>query len=369
MEIYLFIVAAVIILGLMMPQHESPKKSYIVVMAIMHTFVCGFRYMHLTGDLMKYHYEYNSVANYAWLSDEVLHEGRNAGFYLLMKLFSGITNGNFQIFLIFIAIVIEVVVAILIFKYSPIPWFSYLVWNCLCFYIFGFSSIKQALAMAVLMIAYVFIVKEKPVKFLIVTLIAGLIHMPALVFLPAYWIAKRKINANTIWSYIIVAVLVFLLKGPIVSFISSIYYEEEQFEMSSSGLGGRFIMIVAMLVCAVLFKGFEEKNVSGLFNIIAVAAIFQMLSGFDNVFTRMTDYYLQFSILFLPMVFSNYKCNTLVDNSQQKAVIPLDDKMLNITVAVVSVVLIWFYYTYCLGVDISYSVDDYTNFRFMWDVT
>ena len=369
MEIYLIVVAIVIILGLAMPQHGVEKKTYIIVMAVVHAFVCGFRYMYLTGDLRKYAWDYYCMVNYSWTSQDVLHEGRNSGFFLLMKLFSELTNSDFQIFLIFIAVVIEVIVAVLIFMYSPTPWFSYLVWNCLGFYVFGFSSIKQALAMSVLMIAYIFIVKEKPTKFIIVTLIAGLIHMPALVFLPAYWIAKRKVNGVTISSYLVVGILFFFLRGPIVSFISSIYYEDEQFVMNSGGLGGRFIMIVAILVCSVLFKGFQEKNVAILFNIVAVAAIFQMLSGFDNIFTRMTDYYLQFSILFLPMIFSDYKCNTLVNTSQQGPVIALDQKTQNIALAVVAIVLIWFYYTYNIGVTIEYSVDNYTNFRFMWDVT
>ncbi|MEE0913008.1 MAG: EpsG family protein [Ruminococcus sp.] len=369
MEIYLIVVAIVIILGLAMPQHGVEKKTYIIVMAVVHAFVCGFRYMYLTGDLRKYAWDYYCMVNYSWTSQDVLHEGRNSGFFLLMKLFSTITNGDFQIFLIFLAIVTEVLIAILIFKYSPIPWFSYLVWNCMGFYVFGFSCIKQALAMAILLIAFTFIVEEKPVKFVITTLIAGLIHMPALVFLPAYWIAKRKVNGITISSYLVVGILFFFLRGPIVSFISSIYYEDEQFVMNSGGLGGRFIMIVAILVCSVLFKGFQEKNVAILFNIVAVAAIFQMLSGFDNIFTRMTDYYLQFSILFLPMIFSDYKCNTLVNTSQQGPVIALDQKTQNIALAVVAIVLIWFYYTYNIGVTIEYSVDNYTNFRFMWDVT
>lgn len=368
MEIYLIIVAAVIVLGLIMPQRGEEKKIYIVIMAILHTFVCAFRYMYLTGDLRKYAWGYYNIVNYGWTSEEVLHEGRNAGFYLLEKLFSELTNGDFQIFLIFLAIVTEVIVAILIYKYSPIPWFSYLVWNCLGFYVFGFSCIKQALAMAILMIAYIFIVKEKPVKFVIVTLIAGLIHMPALVFLPAYWIAKRKVNGFTICSYIIAGALFYILKGPIVSLISSIYYEDESFTMSSSGFGGRFFMIVAILVCAVLLKGFQDKNVSKLFNITVVAVIFQMLSGFDNIFTRMTDYYLQYTILFIPMIFSKYNVNSPIDLSQQEAIFELDEKTLNVCIAVVSVVLIWFYYTYNIGVDIAYSVDDYTNYRFMWDV-
>ena len=32
------------------------------------------------------------------------------------------------------------------------------------------------------------------------------------------------------------------------------------------------------------------------------------------------------------------------------------------------VILIWWYHTTCIGVTIEYALDDYTNFRFMWEV-
>lgn len=369
MEIYLYIIAAVIILGLIMPQQGRRKKYYIIVMAVLHTFVCGFRYMYLTGDLRNYAADYYDIVSSGWLSEDVLQEGRNTGFFMLMKLFSGWTNGDFQIFLIFLAIVTEVLVAIAIYKFSPIPWCSYLVWNCLGFYVSGFSLIKQALAMAILMWAFHYIVEKKPVKFTVVTLIAGLIHMPALAFLPAYWLARRKIKFSTIVAYILFGALLYLFRTQVVNFIGSFYYEEETFVLQTSGLGGRFFMIIVLLVCGIALKGFQEKNFSMLFNLMAVAAIFQMLSGFDNIFTRLADYYLQFSILYIPMLFSNYSCNTEIDKSQGSPPLPFNDRSLRIFLIVVVVVLIWFYYTYNIGVEISNAVDDYTNFRFMWDVT
>ena len=50
-EIYWFIAIAVIVLGLIMPQQGPKRKYYIIIMAAIHTFVCGFRYQYLTGDL------------------------------------------------------------------------------------------------------------------------------------------------------------------------------------------------------------------------------------------------------------------------------------------------------------------------------
>lgn len=368
MEIYLFIVAAIIVLGLILPQYGNNKKIYIIIMAFLHTFACGFRYMYLTGDLRKYASDYYNMKGYGLFSDFIIQDGRNTGFFVLMKFWSGISDGNFQVFLIFIAIVTEIVVAVLIYKYSPIPWCSYLVWNCLGFYVFGFSAIKQALAMALVMWAFVYIVEEKAGRFVLLILLAGTIHMPALVLLPAYWLAKRKINEMTIFSYFIAGVLFYLLRNQIVNIIGNIYYEDEEFVLNSSDLGGRFYMIVLILLCGIVLKGFKEKNFSKLFNIIAVAAIFQMLSGFDNIFTRLTDYYFQFSILYIPMLFTNHTESTAINTSGTKAILPFNDRSLKLMLIAVTLVLIWFYYRYNIGVEIAVAADDYTNYRFMWDV-
>lgn len=368
MKTYLFIVAAVLVLGVFMEQRGNGNKKYIILMAALHTFVCGFRYMYLTGDLRKYAAGYYEIVKSGWLSENVLHEGRNTGFFLLMKVLSELTGGDFQIFLFFIALVTEITLAILIVRYSPLPWMSYLVWNCIGFYVFGFSSIKQALAMGVLMIAMDAILQEKPRKFLIATLLAGLIHFPALVFLPAYWIAKRRVNYNAIVRYLLIGAMFYVFRGRLIQFISSLYYEEEEFVLNSTQLGGRFLMIMAILLCGIVLKGFQEENFSKLFNLMAVAAILQMLSGFDNVFTRLTDYYFQFSVLFIPMLFTNYACNTKIDRSGTEAILPFNERSRLLFSAVVALVLLWFYYNYVIGVEISYAVDDYTNFRFMWDV-
>ncbi|MFQ7290320.1 MAG: EpsG family protein [Lacrimispora saccharolytica] len=286
-----------------------------------------------------------------------------------MKLFSHWTDGNFQVFLFFIALITEVVLAILIYKYSPIPWCSYLVWNCMTFYVFGFSAIKQALAMSLIMWAFIYVLEEKPKKFLILTLLAGTIHMPALVFLPVYSLSKMKVTFNTILGYIIAGIMIYLFRSSLINAIGAIYYEEETFILNSSSLGGRFIMIAIIVLCGIVLKGFEEKNFSKLFHVMAIATICQMLSGFDNIFTRLTDYFFQFSVLYIPMLFSNNSVNTELDYNSEKAFLPFNDRSLRMMLIVVSIVLIWYYYQYCLSVDITIQTDDYLNFRFMWDVT
>ena len=368
MSVYWIIVAAVIILGVILPQTGINRKYYIWIMAVMHAFVCGFRYMYLTGDLRKYASDYGAMLNYGWFSDEVFQEGRNFGFFWLMKLFSTLSDGDFQVFLIALAVIIQIAVAVFIYRYSPKPWLSYLVYNCMAFYVSGFSLIKQYLAMAIIIWAAMAIFEKKPVRFLLLTIIAGTIHMPALCFLPAYFLANRRMTVRVLSAYVLFAGIIYLFRGQVVNFVADFYYEEETFQLTTTTLGGRFLVIVLILIAGFLMKGFQERNYERLFNLIMIAALLQMFSGFDNVFTRLADYYLQFLVLFIPMIFYNSIQQVEINKKAATPLLPFNDRSIRILVILLVLVLIWWYYTTCIGVTIGYAVDDYTNFRFMWEV-
>lgn len=366
MSIYLVIVAVTLILGAVMPQKGRERIYYIAVMTVIHAFVCGFRYNHLTGDLMKYHATFISYADLGWFSDGIIQEGRNTGFQLLLKLVNQLFNGNFQMVLLIIAVLTHSILGYMVYRYSPAPWMSYLMWNCMSFYIFGFSAIKQALAMAFVMLAFIGIAQNSLKMFLLSMLLAGSIHMPALIFLPAYWLSKMRVNWNAIFFYLLLGFLIFTFKDQFVAFIQSFYYEDDEVFIYSGNLGGRFYMILGFTLFGILFKGFPNESHEKLFHIMAIAAILQMLSGYDNVFTRLTDYYFQFSVLYLPMVF--FPSEQKPQRSPIRPVFPFNERSLKALAVLVSLFMIWFYYTYCINTTISYSVDDYLNFRFMWDV-
>ena len=362
-KVYYLMVATVLLFAAFMPQHGRKKKAYIVLMAVLHAFVCGFRYMYLTGDLRKYAWGYYTITDYGWFSEDVFAGGRNFGFFWLQKLFATLFNENFQVFLIFIAIVIEIAVAIVIYRYSPAPWLSYLLWNCFGFYVFGFSAIKQALAMGLLMLAFVGIMEEKPRKFIIWTLLAGCVHTPALIFLPAYWIAKSKLNTQKIIVYIVAAALIFVFRNQIVTTLSSFYYDETDFA-TADRLGGRFMMIAAMGVAGVLLRGFSGKDFSKLFNLMVVSAILQMFAGFDNVFTRLADYYFQFMIIYMPMMFYP-EYDEIIGKSRHFA---LNRRQKALALACVVLLAGLYYYSTNLGQTIDYETDNYLNYRFCWEV-
>lgn len=367
-KIYWIIVLSVLVLGMIIPQDGANKKIYVFFMAVLHSFVSGFRYMYLTGDLRNYAADFYEYKNLGWFDDKVFQEGRNVGFLWLMKLISNLTNGNFQVLLIIISIIIEVGIAILIFKHSPKPWLSYTVWNCMGFYVFGFSAIKQALAMGILCFAMDALLEKKAVRFYVCVILAGLIHMPAFILLPSYIISKNNLNSRSILGYIALAAVLFWQRNTIVSRLANVYYEDTTFGNAETGLGGRFLMIVIVLIVGLLLKGFREVKFSKLYSLIIIAAVLQMFSGFDNIFTRLADYYWQWSILFIPMIFTDTLVDTEINSQNAYPFLPFNNRSLKILTGCLVLVLIWWYYRTCLSATIEYAVDDYLNFRFMWQV-
>lgn len=365
-KIYYLILAAVFFFGMILPQRGKQKNIYVNLMAVLHAFVCGFRYEFLTGDLIKYYNIGHMMLTKGWFSSEVFDAGRNFGFNWALKLFLQLTGGNFQVFLLFIAILVEVGVARVILKYSSKPWLSYLTWNCFGFYIFGFSAIKQALAMGILMWAYSAILEEKKGKYVLYVILAGCVHAPALIFLPAYWIAKGRIHFRKLAFYGAAFALVWVFRNPIVDFMSDLYYEDEMAFAVNDVLGGRFVLIILILATGILIKGFGDEQFEKTFNLIVVGAGLQMFSGFNNVFTRLADYYLQFLIVYIPLLFASNEGIALRDG--RNAVIGISYKDMRVYVAMVAAALVWYYWRTNLSVEIAYAVDDYLNFRFMWDV-
>lgn len=365
MSIYMVMVALTLILGYLMPQEGPKRKQYIIVMALLHTCVCAFRYNHLTGDLMKYHAIYLTLPELGWLSDEVFQEGRNAGFYWLMKLMALLFNGDFQPLLILLAVFGEVVLAVVIYRYSSAPWMSYLVWNCMGFYLFGFSAIKQAAAMTGLMLAFIGIVERKPGFYLAMMVLSGLLHAPSLIFLPAYWLCRLRINPATLLMYLVAGFLMYHYRGVFVQLIIDFYYEEDALEMFSGEIGNRFTMLALFCVFGILFRGFRGRNFEALFHLMVVAAILQMLAGFNNVFTRLADYYFQFSVLYIPAIFFESP-KEQERHTRLPAMFEFNRRSLKVLSMFIVVFVIWFYWTYNINITIDYAVDDYLNYRTMW---
>lgn len=359
MNIYWMVLIITAILAL---AFKKNKKWFVISTTVVHTFVCGFRYMYMHGDLQKYAYEFSLIKNYGWSSNELLRDGRNTLFYILNKLVANYANDNFQVLLFIIALISSASIGILIYKYSPKPFISYLVWNCFGYYMFSFYSIKQTLAMAFIMFAAIGIFENNWKKFTIFIVIAGFIHLPAFVFLPAYLFTKLKSLKSIMMMYLMTFVIVFLLRNNIVTLMVDLYYDSERYTNASMwGLGGKSLMMIALLIAGIFLCGFSDNLFRKLFMLIAVASLLQMFSIYDNVFTRLADYYFQFFILYAPCMLAQ------IHVDPQVPIWYFNKKSQQIIVFAFVILSLLFYQSTSLTVKNTYETDNLLNFSFMWD--
>ena len=172
------------------------------------------------------------------------------------------------------------------------------------FYIFTFSGLKQTVAMAFCMLAMIAVFDNKPLRFILFVVLAMMFHIPAIAFIVVYPVAHKKIDGVYFVLLGVIAAAVFLYRNQIVSWVSKMYYENETAFQQAEGIGGRFLMMLFIMGVALILRPIKNRDEKyrKIFNVIVIAAIAQTFSVYDNVFTRLADYFYQFIILFIPMM-------------------------------------------------------------------
>lgn len=312
MNIYALLVALVLVTALLMRGYQQGNKKYVIVACLLLFAIYGLRNTFVLGHdaPSSYLHLFQRMPTYSWSGLVDNYGSFNVGYYFMNKAFYELTGGDYQLFVSSIALFVTICFGRLLYRYSPSPVQSICYHFGLLLFTFHFSSLKQSIAMAFLMLAFDQIVNRKPVRFVLIVLIAAQFHFPALVFLPAYWIAKMKIGRNYIILLGIMLILTYSFRSQLLSWMLSLYKDEEVF-VSMEGV--RFfrtkaLIMVVIVAASIVFRKprAEDRIYSILLEFMGIAIVFQTFCGYNNIFERLADYYFQFSVIFIPMVFDRY---------------------------------------------------------------
>lgn len=279
---------------------EKSKLMCVQVITVVLTAFSGFRSWRY-GDLWHYCYVFWETNLPEWQLD-TKNNTDTIGLQLLYRAFGQMGFG-FETLLFFVAAFCAVALGIIVYRYSSSPYFSYLMYIALGNYLFTFSALKQAIASALVMLAFVEIIEKKPVRFVLLVLLAFIFHKPAILFLAAYFIANKKIDKIYFAVIAAAAVGVMFFIDEIVTWLSELYYETMEFEVKDD-VGFKQVMMIAIIVFAFVLRPPKEfdRVYKCTFSIMVTAALLQAFAIYDNVFTRLADYYFQFFVIFVPLM-------------------------------------------------------------------
>ena len=299
-KILIFPIMAITLFYALGEKTDRDKKLCIQIVTVILTCFSGFRSWQM-GDVYHYGYLFQQCNEPGWQLD---FESRdNIGLQILFFVV-GKLGGDMQMCLLIIAAFVAITLGVLIYKYSPSPYWSYVIYLAMGFYISSFNILKQIVAMGFIVLAMIQVMEHKPLRFLIFVVIAGLFHQPALIFVIAYPFANKKIDSTYFLITGVIATIAFVFRAQIVEQLVELYYNEEQSFQIMESVGGKVAFMILIILLALFMRPIKnyDTHYRQLFSLMVLAAIIQTLAVYDNVFTRLSDYFFQFSVLFIPFM-------------------------------------------------------------------
>ena len=345
---------------------QTQKKECITVVTIILTLFSGLRSWWY-GDLIKY---YSRFLNESSLTmGEVFRENglRNFGLTIVNKLaFSIFGIYGYDVLIFCIALFSAYTLGKVIEAYSQSTYWSYIMYLSMGFYMFTFSGLKQTIAMGFCCLAMIALLQDKLKAFIVLVLLGALFHVPALAFLVAYPFSRKKFDEWYVVFISVILAVMYLYRNQLAYFLEDAYHSESSADAvlvkTVSGVGGRFIAMLLIMVLAMILRPLtaKDKAYSKVFNLMVLAAAAQMMSVFDNTYTRLADYFYQFVVLFVPMFMAPITSRKETTYRRVSNIIQNNDTRLILVVGI-TIFSVWFFSTQAA------IVENYGSLVFFWE--
>lgn len=313
MNAYEWMMLIVLLFAFVLKGNRRDNLKFIVIAMIAMFCIMALRDMTKIGNdsTSSYRGQFTRMAHTSWSALPKPFSGDfNFAFLYLMKLVSTLSGGSYQVFIILLSSFVLFSFGRFLKRYSVSPIQSICYYWGLLLYIFMFDALKQAIGMSILLYAFDAIIAHRPYRFYILTVLAGLFHFPALIFLPAYLISKMKIQKGYLLFLSALLVLTLLFRSQLVNLMLNAYSTEAEEFSSVSMTGMTFFGVKAITMLVIIMAGLllrpptnDDFVYSTLLKFMGIALILQTFCGYSNIFERLADYYFQFSVVFIPLVF------------------------------------------------------------------
>lgn len=310
MEILFLVVLLTIIFAFLSQNTKNFTNVFVLAAIVAVALFIGLR----TG--------YNDTANYIRsfnnampLSDFLLDSDRmhllhNPLFYGIESWFSGITD-NYHIFFMIFA-VIDSALMISFIKRNSFGYFGYAI---LLFWgyglgVFGLAAMKQFTAMALLTIAITAAADKKWLKFIVIVIIAGLIHTYAFMFFVLPLFTSKPWNQKTLLIIAVTSIVMATFNTSIASILDyadSLGKSVADFEVFD-GVQMNVYRVMVFAIVPVMLLAFRRRLVHQmdriqclLANMSIISFMFMCLGTVNgaNMFGRLATYFVLGNICLL----------------------------------------------------------------------
>ena len=278
---------------------EKKKKDFkmgMVVAAILPMFLLFvLRYKYIGADTIGYvRFFQNEVREYSFweLLDEELMR-TEVGYRLYVKLISYFTS-NYTVYFLINGLIIFGVLLRFSLKYTKNPFVFFFLFITLGTYAFFETGLRQSLAMTICLLAVDFVKDKKPIRFILLVLLAYFFHKSAVVFWIIYPLCAIKKYDWAIFVYAILAAVFVVGFTVFQNFFNQLLGYE--YDVEETGNGGIFMLFVFVLCAFSFLMTYDKKDKEKIENVIVhlslMTVIFWLLRLISRTAERISFYYM-----------------------------------------------------------------------------
>lgn len=316
MEIYLILTAVVVLLGIPLIEIKpsvTKKAIYIIIVFAFMLYITIFRYG-LGNDYYSYIHIMRRVDAASFL--KIFDLGYEPGFALITKLITLFTTNTDILYMVY-GLLILVPTAYAIFRYSENLWMSTSMFICLTFFYCSLNFIRQAIAFAIILLAYKYFKEGNHFKVMLYIFIACLFHSTAIILIPIYLLAiVIKPTALSVMVYGVIFAVVYFLSWQILDLAVLIlpqYKNYLELNFIQNGFSPVYLIvptIIMLLALVAHFTGYGKAypRASSVFTNFAIYNFFiWLISTKHFVIERFSMYVYIMMIFFLPSIATYYR--------------------------------------------------------------
>lgn len=257
-------------------------------------------------DLDGYLYSYRMFESWHFIESNRFEVGYKYLNYVLQQL-----RMSEQLFIGLVALLTLWPIGRMIGRYSAMPVVSFLLFIACNFYSFTFSGLRQAIAFSLIVWSFDFILRRKLSMFLLLVAIGALFHQSALVFLPAYWIWRVRLNKTLLVSALLLGFVLYWWRLPIFGWV--VGYVVDGYTVVQSSSYNWLLLGCAVFLGGLFVRSFgtlgEDRQVflNGLLMFVLVALLIMIFASVGNNVLRVADYYYLFVVLLVPEMLAAIK--------------------------------------------------------------
>ena len=314
---------ALMILGYMVfvfsEKFKNGKLYFCVQATVQWILISGLRSTRVGADTQRYKDMFEMVEKESfgdifsdfipWLLGSA--DVKDPGYSLLQKVFQ-VFSTDYQVFLFFVAIVFMVPLGIWIYRNSPNALLSFVIFSTLFYSFFAITGSRQTIVTGIgVFIGDELIKKKKFLPFAIILLLLIPIHKSAIAMIVLPFLRYVKLNPLLKGLSVIVMVAAYLLRSPMMTFLSGII-GYEQYDIFIVGAGANTFSLLYYIMIFVGFLLYEEAldktpDARNAYIAMIVGAILLPLTTMNPSAMRAVQYFSVFLMIFIPYIIKSFK--------------------------------------------------------------